>query len=158
MFRRIALAFAAALLVAAVGLPMPKTTSAQRSPILAVIVHPDIRIRSLDADELRSIFTMRRRHWDGGERVVPFNLPTGHGQRNGFDSSVLRMSENQVSRYWIDRRIRGGSRPPRQAPSEEIMARVIGRLPGAIGYVRTNFVNRSVRVVALVRDGQVRAP
>ena len=62
------------------------------------------------------------------------------------------MNQDQVGRYWVDRRIRGQGMPPRTAPSQAIVRRVIPLLPGAIGYLSVDQLDGSVQ--ALTIDGK----
>jgi hypothetical protein len=75
-----------------------------------------------------------------------------------FDSVVLGMNPDEVARYWIDRRIRGDSRPPRKVQSASTVLALVAKSEGGIGYVPLADVNASVKVVARVEGGQVKAP
>ena len=50
-----------------------------------------------------------------------------------FDNVVLGMDAERVGQFWIDRKIRGGSGPPRTVESLTTLRRVVEKLPGAIG-------------------------
>jgi ABC-type phosphate transport system substrate-binding protein len=71
---------------------------------------------------------------------------------------VLGLDPDRVARYWIDRKIRGGDRPPQTAPSSAVMVKVVAKTAGALGYAEASAVDASVKVVAKVVDGQVVAP
>jgi hypothetical protein len=60
------------------------------------------------------------------------------------------MNPDEVARYWIDRRVRGGHRPPRQVPGAALMVRIVASLEGAIGYAKESDVNSSVKILAKV--------
>ena len=68
------------------------------------------------------------------------------------------MDPDAVARFWLDRRVRSGSPPPRQAPDPVMIARLVAKLEGAIGYVPESLVARDVRVVARIRNGKVLPP
>lgn len=97
--------------------------------------------------ELAAIFTTRKQSWGGGKRVVPFNFPAKHELRVSFDESVLEMTPDEVARYWIDRRIRGGNPPPKQVSSSSMIVRLVEKLEGAVAYVPRSAVTANVRVV-----------
>lgn len=122
---------------------------------LAVIVPVASSVTRLSSHEVEALFTRAQTRWSDGTPVVPFNLPTGHRMRIQFDKAVLRLTEDAVGRYWVDRRIRGLGMPPRQVPDERLMLQVIERLPGSIGYVPVDRVSSRVRVVARVVGGKV---
>ena len=63
------------------------------------------------------------------------------------------MSSEEVSRYWIDRKIRGESGAPKAVGSVELLQRVVSKLEHSVAYVRADQVRPEVRVVAI--DGSV---
>lgn len=70
-----------------------------------------------------------------GRRLIPFNQAVGTPSRTLFDNRVLGLSADEVGAYWIDRKIRQGTDPPRKLPSAETVIRVVASLPGAISYI-----------------------
>lgn len=119
-------------------------------PRLAVVVNAKNPIRTLGNDELEAMFKALRRNWPGGQRIQPFNLPPRHPLRIAFDRAALHMEADEVARYWIDQRVRGGQQPPTQVPDSKLMLRVVSSLSGAVGYVPANEVSGGVKVVAEV--------
>lgn len=148
----------AALLVLAALVVPPSRSGAQADSEFMVLAHPTGPPAQVSAADLEAIFTSRMQYWPSGQRIAPFNLPAGSRAREFFDRALLRMSPDQAARFWIDQRIRGGERPPRQIPSDDVMLRVIARLPGSVGYVQARAVPSGVRVLARVRNGAVRGP
>jgi hypothetical protein len=135
-------------------------TAAHAAPVeeLVVIVHLSSEVRKLDAAELEAIFTSARRSWPDGGRVVAFSYPPEDPLRVAFDQAVLRMSPDEVSRFWVDQRIRADRRPPRQAPDAALALRLVAKLAGSIAYVPSALVGNDVRVVARIRRGAVVEP
>ena len=125
---------------------------------LLVIVGSGAGVERLSEEQLAAIFTRTTRHWPNDRAIVAFNLPAKTPLRVDFDRAVLHMSPEQVGRFWIDRRIRGGETPPREVPEPALVARLIAKLPGSIGYVPQSVKLDNVRVVARVRQGKVVAP
>jgi hypothetical protein len=125
---------------------------------LAVIVNSAVSVGQLSAAELESIFTTSRRNWPDGSSVSAFSYPPEDAVRRAFDRAVLRMSADEVARFWLDQRVRGGSRPPRQVPDAALAVRLVAKLPGSIAYVPENLVNTNVKVVARIKSGKVVGP
>jgi ABC-type phosphate transport system substrate-binding protein len=124
-----------------------------------VIAHKDVAAAALSRDELRPIFQTKKNTWPDGSALRAFNLPDGESVRHGFDAAVLGLDPDRVARYWIDRKIRGGDRPPITAPSNALMVKAVGKTPGAIGYVDSKAaLDKNVKVVAKIVNGQVRTP
>jgi hypothetical protein len=119
--------------VGAAGLCLLPTPSwaAER---LVVIAHPRAPASALGAAEVETIFTTRKLFWADGSRIIAFNLPPRSALRVSFDEAALHLSPDEVARFWIDRRVRGGQPPPRQVPDLEMMLRVVAKVEGAVGY------------------------
>lgn len=118
-------------------------------------MHISNSVSSLSMSELEQIFTTRRMHWPSGRRIIPFNLPPRSLERAGFDRVALRMDPDEVARYWIDRRIRGGAPAPRQVPSPSLTVRVVVNVVESIAYAPARMVGPEVKVVARLRGGRV---
>jgi ABC-type phosphate transport system substrate-binding protein len=119
---------------------------------LAVIVHPSNSIR-LTLAELAGIFKSTTRYWSGDRRIVAFNLPANSDGRALFDREVLDLDPEASTRFWIDRRIRGGEPPPRTVPEPALVLRLVQKLDTAIGYVPAELVS-GVREVVRIRAGR----
>jgi ABC-type phosphate transport system substrate-binding protein len=125
---------------------------------LVVIVNKANPVSVVDRDGLRPIFQTTQTHWGNGKAAVPVNLPEESSQRKSFDAAVLGLDPDGVARYWIDRKIRGGERPPRKLSSPSAVLRAVGEDEGGVGYVSPNEANGSVKIVARVHNGQLTAP
>ena len=141
--------------IVAVAAPAP---AAGGSPEIAVIANPQVPIEEASAAKLNAIFTTRTQRWDDGTPIRPLNFPARDDLRVAFDRAVLGLEPDEVARFWIDRRVRGGNPPPRQVPNARLMVGVVGKLDGAIGYVPAKDATGAVRVVARVRGGRVVGP
>lgn len=127
--------------------------------VILVIANKAVAVREISRDELRHIFQTKTSTWPDGSTVRPFNLPEADPARRGFDAAALGLDPERVSRYWIDRKIRGGSRPPQTAPSGALMVRIVAKTSGAIGYVDQSVaLNGQVKVIAKVVGGRVLGP
>lgn len=125
---------------------------------LVVISQINVSEKQLSIDDLRAIFLRKRLVWSGGQNIVPINQPTGSPVRLVFDRTVLGFNADQVARFWIDARIRGGTQAPRSVAGDAMIANVVKVLPGCIGYVPAEQVNAGVRVVARIDAGRVLPP
>ena len=70
-----------------------------------------------------------------------------------FENRVLGMSSDEVSRYWIDRKIRGQGVPPKVVSPADLLQKVVSRLGHSVAYVRVGHVLPDVRVGAI--DGHL---
>ena len=84
----------------------PKLLGAQGHS-LVVIVHPASGVEKLGGADVEAIYKSSKKRWSNGKRIVAFNFPPNNDVRTTFDKAVLRMNPSQVSRFWINQRIRG---------------------------------------------------
>jgi ABC-type phosphate transport system substrate-binding protein len=129
--------------------------SAAGGEVLAVIVNKSNPASALAQNELRPIFQTTRKVWSSGQDAVPINLPEDSPLRNDFDRAVLGLDPERVARYWTDRKVRGGARPPLRVPTSAAMLKAVATKPGAVGYVKLSEVNTSVKVVAKISAGKL---
>ena len=128
--------------------PAAHATGDDTAPPLVVVVAKTSKITSLSKAELKRAFSGEP-VTAGGARLVPFNLGPAAPERVHFDRAILGMSASAVGRYWVDRRIRGGSGAPRALPSGAYVVKVVAKFPGAIGYLPANQVTSAVKVIAI---------
>ena len=148
----------AVLLMTAIVHPAPQAQPPPAVPEILVVVHPSVPAEAFDRSALSAIFSMTRRNWGGGLSAVPFNYPPENELRRTFDRVVMGLEPAEVSRFWIDQRIRGYGHPPRQISDPAMLLRLITHLKGSIGYLPAPIADKSVRVVARIRQGKVFPP
>jgi hypothetical protein len=150
--RRVALVLALLVpLTCALPRLEPHARAAERVQ-LAVFVAKDSPLQALNLTELRRIFTNADDSGFSGQRSTPFNHPARSTDRVGFDETVLHMSPEEVSRFWIDRKIRGLPGPPRAVDSLSQLLHLVARSAGGIGYARPAQITTEVRVIRI--DGK----
>jgi hypothetical protein len=131
----------------------PRLVRAGNDVALAVIVSPESKLTNISLDDLRRVFQSERLTDPDGLKLIPLNHPPKTVDRVGFDQAVLGMDPESVGRFWIDRKIRGGSGPPRTVESLATLRRVVEKLPGAIGYIRPAQLSSEVRAIRV--DGKL---
>jgi hypothetical protein len=146
------LALAGTLMVVLVALA-PRPVRAGNDLALAVIVAPGSKLTSISLADLRRVFESERLTDPDGNRLIALNHPPKTVDRVGFDQIVLGRDPEEVGRFWIDRKIRGGSGPPRTVESLATLRRVVEKLPGAIGYIRPGQLSNEVRAIRV--DGKL---
>jgi ABC-type phosphate transport system substrate-binding protein len=125
---------------------------------LVVVVNPGVPVAKLSASELEAIFSCSKKNWPDGSNISAFSYAPEDATRRAFDTIVLRMSPDEVARFWLDQRVRGGARPPRQVPDPGLAARLAAKLPGSIAFIPESMVSPGLKVVARVRGGKVLEP
>ena len=131
----------------------PRAVRASNDVALAIIVSPESRLTNISVTDLQRVFQSERLTDPDGSKLIPLNHPPKTVDRVGFDLVVLGMDPEAVGRFWIDRKIRGGSGPPRTVESLATLRRVVEKLPGAIGYIRPAQLSSEVRAIRV--DGKL---
>lgn len=145
MLRRSFLKASAALFAQALG-----AEPALAAPyVLVPVVTASSTMRDISLGTLRRVFRSEQVTDPDGVRLVGFNHPSGSRARELFDRVVLGMDPDQAARYWVDRRIRGGARPPRTVANVTLLREVIHRFPGAVGYLTLADLDASVRALTV---------
>jgi hypothetical protein len=146
--RVLSLLILAGVLAAGLLALAPRPVRAGSDVALAVIVAPNSKLTNISRDDLRRVFQSERLTDPDGNRLIALNHPPKTVDRVGFDQAVLGMDAEAVGRFWIDRKIRGGSGPPRTVESLATLRRVV-----EIGYIRLAQLTNEVRVIRV--DGKL---
>jgi hypothetical protein len=131
----------------------PSAQASESRVVLAVIVAASSPVIGLATHELRRLYLGDPVSGPRGHKIVPLSQAPRSPSRVGFDRAVLGMSPEEVTRYWIDRRIRGQSCPPKSIDSPDLLQRVVARLPGGLGYVRASDLRSEVKALRI--DGRL---
>ena len=122
---------------------------AQQPARLVIIVAPNSPLLDLDVSTLARLFGGDPVTDPSGRSLIPFNHPPRTPDRMLFDQKVLGLDADQVAKYWVDRKIRGQPGPPRTATSLRMLVGVVSKLPGAIGYIRSEYLSSEVRALRI---------
>jgi hypothetical protein len=152
MTRRSLLAFGLVMLATSAATAPAATLGAAETSVAAVVVSKSFPLDELSFGDLRRLYSGSP-VVAAGKLLVPFTYPKHSSERVEFDHSVLGMSEDDVGRYWIDRKIRGQSGPPRVVDSPEVLLKVVTKVDGAIGYVKATAFVAGVKVLRI--DGKL---
>lgn len=87
-----------------------------------------------------------------GERLRPVNYAIAKPMRQDFDRLVLGALTPAVSRYWLDRKLRGQGLPPPEVANDTVLRALIARVPNAIAYMSPRSVDSSLRILTV--DGK----
>ncbi len=128
--------------------------SAQPLPRLAIIVHRSNPIDNLTHAELRQIFLLERQSWPNNKKITVIMRDSGQVERASLLREVCGMSEADFARHVLQATFRGTAMAaPRTISTADGMRRFVFNVPGAVGYVRADEVDDSIKVVRL--DGKL---
>jgi hypothetical protein len=141
-----------ALTTAALLMPIAQVGVRAQAKTLVAIVGATNPLKDASTGLLRRAFQGEAAEYASGKRLIAINMPPANPLRQQFDKAVLGLKPEEIGRFWVDRRIRGESAPPKTVPSPELALRLVMSLPGAISYVTSDLLNEKVR--ALTIDGK----
>ena len=155
------------LLLAAIGLGVqalpagagrPAQAAAQeqteKEQCLAIIVNRSNPVENLSFAELRKIFLGERNHWPNGHRITVVMLDSGRLERQTVIKNVYQMDERGFNRHFVQATFVGEVfSAPKTLATPAGARKFVFNLPSAIGYVRAEDVDDSVKVVRV--DGHL---
>lgn len=134
------------LLILCLALPLPLVAD------ITVIVNAGNPVKSMNAEEVASLYLARTRTFPSGEYALVFDHPRDSQLRQRFFKAVASMGISQVNTYWSRLMFSGQEIPPQPLPNEQAVIDIVRRNPGAIGYI--GFVPRDagVKTVLHIKD------
>ncbi|HUD65124.1 MAG TPA: hypothetical protein VMQ17_11125 [Candidatus Sulfotelmatobacter sp.] len=156
MIRRtttILLVLAAAALLRAV--PEARlATSPPKQESLAIIVNQSNPVDELSLAELRAVFLGERSHWPNGRRITLVMMEQGQPEREAILRDVCRLSESDFRRRILQGLFTGEVLvSPKTLATPVGVRKFVFNVPGAIGYLRPEDVDASVKVIRV--DGHL---
>jgi hypothetical protein len=141
-----------AIVAASAASTSTASVDAAEKASLAVVVSKSFPIDNLSFGDLKRLYAGTP-VVAAGKSLIPITYPKHATERIGFDQSVLGMSADEAGRYWVDRKIRGQSGPPKAVDSPEVVIKLVTKVDGAVGYVRPNAAGPAVKVLRI--DGRL---
>jgi ABC-type phosphate transport system substrate-binding protein len=128
---------------------------------VAIVVNPDNNVSNLTMAELRKIFRGERQYWSSDSPIVLLMHAPGAKERAVILRSVLQMSEDEYTQFWVAKIMRAeASFPPTAVFSYAMIGEGIRGNRGAIGYVSANAVPVGLKILQVdgLRPGQAGYP
>lgn len=144
------LALLALSLASASWLVRVPPAGAQAPPTLAIIVHRSNPLDDVTFSELRRIFMLDTQTWPRGRKITVVLREKGQPERAEAIRIICGLSESEYDRHVLFQTFRGSvSIGPRSIQSTALMLRFVNSAPGAIGYVASDQVDASVKVLRI---------
>ena len=141
-------------LLAALGLISGPAAQTTEGPDIAIVVNSENSVTNLSMPELRRIFRGERQYWSSNSPVVLLMDAPGARERGVILRTVLQMSEDEYTQYWVAKIMRAeASFPPAAVFSYEMIREGVRGNRGAIGYVSANEVPAGLKVLQV--DGRL---
>lgn len=113
---------------------------------VSVIVHP-ANTNVVSEQDIAQIYLGAKKSFADGRPVEALDREEGSAIRTSFTKRVLNRSERQLKSYWSRRVFTGKGLPPRVVANDEDVKSMVAENPEMIGYIDSNLVDQSVRVV-----------
>lgn len=131
-----------------------RVEAARPKESLAIIVNRDNPIENLSMAELRTVFLGERGHWPNGRRITLVMMEPGQPERDEVVRDICRMSESDLRRRYLQGLLTGEVLvSPKTLASPVGVRKFVFNVPGAIGYLRPEDVDDSVKVIRI--DGHL---
>lgn len=118
-----------------------------------IIVNEKNPVSEISSTSLAHFYLKETRQWPNGLPVRFFDQKDEAEVKKSFLNSVLKKSTREVELFWIGQKLYTGSRAPLQIGSDSMMAQMVSRFPGAVGYVSPSFPGApGVKKVELKKD------
>jgi ABC-type phosphate transport system substrate-binding protein len=130
----------------AVGLALSLAAAAARADVVAV-VSAKSAVTTLSKSQVAGIFLGKATRFPNGVQAVPIDQADGSVARDEFYAKLAGKSAAQLRAYWSKIIFTGRGQPPPQVADSEEMKKRLMQNPAAIGYIESNRVDDTVRVV-----------
>jgi hypothetical protein len=127
---------------------MPEATGTTEP--LVIVVNRSNPVDDLSSAELRKIFLGNRSHWANGRRITLVMREPGEAERSTVLRDVCGMTEDQLKNHFLHGLFTGEILvSPKILSSPMGVRKFIFNVPGAIGYLREEDVDPTVKVVRI---------
>ena len=130
--------------------PESRVQAAPPKESLAIIVNRENPVEDLSMSELRTVFLGERSHWPNGRRITLVMMEPGQAERDTVVRDVCRMSESDLRRRYLQGLLTGEVLvSPKTLASPGGVRKFVFNVPGAIGYLRPEDVDESIKVLRI---------
>lgn len=116
---------------------------------IAVIANKDVKTSSINKAKLLDVYTLDVNEF-GGSKIKIFDYSSETAVRKDF-FDYLGKSIADFKQVWMKKKLTGNGNPPINVGSEDDMLSKVASTPGAIGYVSSDKVNASVKVLMEIK-------
>ncbi|HWW84409.1 MAG TPA: substrate-binding domain-containing protein [Vicinamibacterales bacterium] len=127
---------------------VPTTVAAHDT--LVIIVNKDNPVAELSVFDLRRMLLGETTRWPDGRKVTIAMREPGQPERDALLRVMCRMTESDFTRYLLHAAFRGDPQGTlKQLDTPNGVRRFVFNVPGAIGYVRGDEMDDSVKVLKI---------
>lgn len=116
---------------------------------VVVIVSAKSPISKLRAEQVASLFLGQSSAFPNGSEAVPVDQAVGTRVRDQFHAKVTGKPGPLLKAYWSKLIFTGRGYPPREAPDDAAVKKLVADNPNFIGYIDKDAVDASVKAVLI---------
>ncbi len=116
---------------------------------VVLVVSKETPLTAIDPDLLADIYLGRATQLPDGTNLTPLNQSESSPAYPEFYRQYLGRSPAQIKSHWSRLIFTGRGQPPRSVGGNEAMAEAIANTPDAIGYLDSEYLTNSLRVVTV---------
>jgi ABC-type phosphate transport system substrate-binding protein len=111
-----------------------------------VVIVNKANTAAVDKTTIAKIYTGESKSWSDGTPVMAFDLPEDNPARASFSTDVVGKPISNLKSLWAQLIFSGRALPPKSAPSDDEMKKLVAANKGAVGYIKPGSVDDSVKV------------
>lgn len=120
---------------------------------LVIIVNEKNPQTEITTSRLAHYYFKENRQWPNGQPVRFFDQKDDSEIRKIFLQKVLKKTSREVELFWIGQKLYTGNRAPLQLGTDSMVAAMVARFPGAVGYVSSTFTGANgVKKIELSKE------
>ncbi len=116
---------------------------------IAIIANKSVPADSISQRQVLDIYTGEIRTWNNGQPIIAHDMTQEGDVRETFYEYLGRKS-SRLKSIWVKNLLMGEGSPPEPVDSEEKLVDKVAKTPGAIGFVRREMADDSVKVLAVI--------
>ncbi len=101
---------------------------------------------AVDKATVAKIYTGDMKSWSDGTPVAAYDLPEDSPQRASFSTGVVGKPVSSLKAMWAQLIFSGKSLPPKTAPSDDEVKKLVAANKGGVGYIKPASADDSVKV------------
>jgi ABC-type phosphate transport system substrate-binding protein len=111
-----------------------------------VVIVNKANTAAVDKAMVAKIYTGEMKSWSDGTPVAAYDLPEDNAQRANFSTEVVGKPVASLKAFWAQLIFSGKALPPKSAPSDDDMKKMVAANKGGVGYIKSASVDDSVKV------------
>ena len=135
---------------AALLLCLPAPPRARAADEVAVVVNKGNDVNGMSLELARKFFLGDKSVWPNGRRVTVLMSASGSPEREAALHSIYKMSESEYAKYFLQAAFTGRVQTPPKDVSATEVKKMVADNPGAIGCIRKDQVDDSVKVALIL--------